>query len=112
MRTSIPIVSVLVSLIATGAASAQAPAARSAAFIVSVDSEGLYSDSAEGASQRLDDSALVQRAAAVLSDDSSATFAIEADAAAPYERVTRAAQLLQQAGVTKIGFRTRRSVER
>jgi biopolymer transport protein ExbD len=63
----------------------------------------------EGAQLRLDEAAVRERASAALRSDVDATFAVEADAAAPFARVTQAAQLLQQAGATKIGFRTMRA---
>jgi biopolymer transport protein ExbD len=107
VRTLISVLSVLASLTATVGASAQAPAARPAAFVLSVDREGALFATVEGAPSRLDESAVRERAAAALREDIGATFTVEADAAAPRQSVIQAAQLLQQAGVTKIGFRTR-----
>jgi biopolymer transport protein ExbD len=102
VRTWISVLGIVASLVAAVSASAQAPTA----FVLNVDSEGFFSTTVEGAPLRLNESAVRERALAVLRDDRDATFVVEAAPTAPSQRVTQAAQLLQQAGVSRIGFRT------
>jgi biopolymer transport protein ExbD len=99
---------VVSSLVAAGAA-AQAPD-DGAAFVLRVDSEGSFS--LPSAVTPLDEAAVVAQAAAALSRNAGVELVVEADTAAPYQRVTRAAVLLQQAGATKISFRTRNADQR
>jgi biopolymer transport protein ExbD len=106
VRMSSRILSVVASLFVGIGANAQSPAGSGGEFVLRVDREGFFSATVEGAALRLDDAAVRERAAVALRSDVNATFAVEADEAAPSARVTRAAQLLQQAGVTRIGFRT------
>jgi biopolymer transport protein ExbD len=90
-------------------AAAQAPDDR-AAFVLHVDSEGLFSLLSAGTP--LDEAGVVAQAAAALSRDADVALVVEADTAAPSQRVTRAAALLQEAGATKISFRTRNAEQR
>ena len=106
MRISSSILSVIASLFVVTGGNAQVPAASPGAFVLHVDREGFFSATVEGAPLPLDEAALRERASVALGSDVNATFVVEADAAAPFARVTQAAQLLQQAGVTRIGFRT------
>jgi biopolymer transport protein ExbD len=106
VRISSNMLSVAASLFVLVSANAQAPAASPGEFVLHVDRQGFFSATVEGASLRLDEAAVRERASVALRGDVNATFAVEADAAAPFARVTQAAQLLQQAGVTRIGFRT------
>jgi biopolymer transport protein ExbD len=108
VRISSSILGVVVSLFIAVGVNAQAPASPGE-FVLRVDREGLFSITVEGASLRLDEAAVRERASVALRSDGNATFAVEADAAAPFARVTQAAQLLQQAGATRIGFRTMRA---
>ena len=109
MRISSSLFSVITSLLVVVGANAQGPAASPAEFVLHVDREGFFSATVEGTPLLLDEAAVRERAAVALRGDVSTTFAVEADAAAPSARVTEAAQLLQQAGVTRIGFRTTRA---
>ena len=106
VRISSSILSVVASLFVVVGANAQAPDASAGEFVLRVDSEGSFSATVEGAPLLLDEAAIRERASAALRSDVNASFAVEADAAAPFARVTQAAQLLQQAGATRIGFRT------
>ena len=94
---------VISSLVALGL-SAQAPDA-GAAFVLRVDSQGSFF--LPGAATPVDDSSVVAQAAAALTRDADVALVVESDAAAPDQRVTRAAVLLQEAGARKIAFRTR-----
>jgi biopolymer transport protein ExbD len=109
VRISSSILRVVASLFLVVGANAQAPAASPGEFVLRVDREGFFSATVEGALLQLDDAAVRERASVALRSDVNATFAVEADAAAPPGRVTQAAQLLQQVGVTRIGFRTVRA---
>jgi biopolymer transport protein ExbD len=106
VRISSSILSVA-SLFVVVSANAQAPAASPGEFVLRVDREGFFSAAVEGVA--LDEAAVRERASVALRNDVNATFAVEADAAAPSARVTQAAQLLQQAGATRIAFRTLRA---
>jgi biopolymer transport protein ExbD len=106
VRMSSRILGVVASLLLVIGASAQSPAGSAGEFVLHVDKEGFLSATVEGAALQLDDASVRERAAVALRSDANATFAVEADEAAPFARVTQAAQLLQQAGVTRIGFRT------
>ena len=88
-------------------ASAQSSAEGPAAFVLSVDREGSLSVAAV----RLDESSVVEQAVAALRRNASTALIVEADEGAPYERVQRAALLLQQAGATGINFRTKSSAQ-
>jgi biopolymer transport protein ExbD len=109
VRISISILSVVASLFVVVGANAQAPDVSAGEFVLHVDSEGSFSATLEGAPLQLDEAAIREGASSALRSDANATFAVEADPAAPPARVTQAAQLLQQAGVTRIGFRTMRA---
>ena len=109
MRISSSILSVVASLFVVVGANAQAPAASPGEFVLRVDREGFFSATVEGVPLQLDEAAVRERASVLLRSNVNATFAVEADAAAPFARVTQAAQLLQQAGATRIGFRTMRA---
>lgn len=106
MRISSSILGVVASLFVLVGANAQAPAASPGEFVLRVDRDGFFSATVEGASLQLDEAAVRERASVALRSNVNATFAVEADAAARFARVTQAAQLLQQAGATRIGFRT------
>jgi len=95
---------VLVSSLVAAGAAAQAPD-DAAAFVLRVDSEGSFS--LPNAGTPLDEAEVVAQAAAALSRDADVAVVVEADKAAPYQRVTRAAALLQEAGAKEISFRTR-----
>ena len=97
------LVIVVSSLAAVGAA-AQAPA-NGATFVVRVDSEGAFFLPGDVASA--DEATVVAQAAAALSREADVALVVEADTSAPYQSVTRAAVLLQEAGGKKISFRTR-----
>ncbi len=88
-------------------ASAQSSVESPAAFVLSVDREGSLSVAAV----RLDESSVVEQAVAALRRNASTALIVEADEGAPYERVQRAALLLQQAGATGINFRTKSSAQ-
>jgi hypothetical protein len=107
VRISNGILGVVASLFVVVGASAQAPGATPGEFVLRVDQEGFFYATVGGAAVPLDDAAIRERASDALRSDGNASFAIEADAAAPAARVTQAAQLLEQAGATRIGFRTR-----
>jgi biopolymer transport protein ExbD len=106
VRFSSSLLSAVTSLFVVVGANAQAPVAGPGEFVLRVDREGVISATVAGAPLQLDEAALRERASVVLRSDVNATFAVEADVAAPLARVTQAAQLLQQAGATMIGFRT------
>lgn len=93
---------VVSSLVAAGAA-AQAPG-DGAAFVLRVDSEGSFFS--PGAVAPVDEASVIAQAAAALSRDADIPIVVEADTSAPYQSVTRAAALLQEAGAKKISFRT------
>jgi len=96
------LVVVVSSFVAAGAA-AQAPG-DGATFVVRVDSEG--SLSLPGADGPVDEASVVAQAAAALSRDADIALVVEAETSAPYQSVTRAATLLQEAGAKRISFRT------
>jgi biopolymer transport protein ExbD len=93
---------VVSSLVAVNVA-AQPPAAR-AAFILRVDSQGSFF--LADATAPSDDASVVAQAAAALNRDADVALVVEGDTAAPYESVKRAALLLQEAGASRISFRT------
>jgi biopolymer transport protein ExbD len=93
--------SFLASYLILAGASAQLPTTGSGTFVLSVDRQGFYFS----AGDPLDEAAVVAQAAAALSRG--AALVVEAEQDAPYQRVVRAAVLLQQSGATKISFRTR-----
>ena len=95
--------SLLVGVLASFVFAATALAQAERSFVLSVDQEGSYFTD----SRLLDDTTVVEQTAAALRRDASVSLVIEADARAPHDRVTHAAQLLQQAGATKIAFRTK-----
>jgi biopolymer transport protein ExbD len=84
------------------ATAASAQQARSA-FVLSVDRQGSFSVAGTG----VDESSVVEQARAALSRDVNTALVVEGDEGAPFESVKRAAALLQQAGATRISFRTR-----
>ena len=96
------LVGLVSSLVALGAA-AQAPD-DGAAFVLRVDSQGSFLLPGVGPA---DEATVIAQAAAALSRDAEVALVVEGDTAAPYQRVTRAAVLLQEAGAKKIVFRTR-----
>ena len=75
-----------------------------ASFVLRVDSQGAYF--LPDVASPVDEASVVTRAAAALSRDAGVAIVVEGDAAAPYARVARAAALLQEAGATRISFRT------
>jgi biopolymer transport protein ExbD len=106
VRISSRLLSFVTLLVVVVGANAQAPVASPEEFTLRVDSEGLFSATVGGAQLPLDEAAVRERASAALRAGGGVIFAVEADAAAPLARVTRAAQLLQQAGATRIDFHT------
>jgi biopolymer transport protein ExbD len=111
VRALLACVGILVSSVAIVTASAQS-ASNIRAFVLGVDRQGSFFVAADDAPLRLDDASVVQQAAAALRRDAGTALVVEADEGAPYDSVTRAAQLLQQAGATQIGFRTRNASQR
>jgi biopolymer transport protein ExbD len=106
VRISSRLLSFITLLIVVAGANAQVPVPSPEEFILRVDSEGLFFTTVGGAQLPLDEAAVRERASAALRAGVGVVFAVETDAAAPLARVTRAAQLLQQAGATRIGFHT------
>ena len=96
----------LVALIGGVTATAQ-PATEQSPFVLSVDQQGSYFITAAGRPLQIDDSEVVEQTLAALSRDASTALIIEAESGAPHNRVTRAAQLLQQGGATRVAFRTK-----
>ena len=109
MRSLLVGLGVVVSTLVALGAAAQAPG-DGAAFVLRVDSQGSFL--LPGAVTPADESSVVEQAAAALRRDAGVALVVEGDAAAPYQRVRRAAALLQQAGATKISFRTRNAGQR
>jgi biopolymer transport protein ExbD len=105
VRSLLVVLGVVVASIGVVTASAQ-PAPESQ-FVLSVDHQGSYFMSSAGRPLQLDDSEVVEQALAALSRAAGIELIVEADAIAPYNRVARAAQLLQQGGATRIAFRTK-----
>jgi biopolymer transport protein ExbD len=98
----VALVVVVSSLVAAGAA-AQDPG-DAATFVVRVDSQGSFF--LPGAVAPVDENSVVAQAAAALSRDADIALVVEAETSAPYQSVTRAAVLLQEAGAKRISFRT------
>ena len=94
--------SVLLSSFFLSQGCAQQPTSGPVAFVLGVDRQGSYFSAVDGAP--LDEAAVAARAVTALRLGE--VLVVEADADAPYQRVVRAAELLQQSGATKISFRT------
>jgi biopolymer transport protein TolR len=76
-----------------------------------VDARGLlYLDIGEHREQPLKDEEIVQRVRAVMNNNPQELVIISADKRVPYNDVARGMSLLQQAGVSKIGFKTEPAV--
>jgi biopolymer transport protein ExbD len=103
MRTLVAVFGLLVSSFVVGGVGAQS----SASFVLNVDRQGSFSIDEDGASLRLDESSIVEHVVAALRRDAATALFVDADPGAPRASVIRAAQLLQQGGATRVGFRTR-----
>lgn len=104
MRYLLVVLGIVVSsLVAVGVAG-QAPG-DGGYFVLRVDSEGSFF--VADAAAPLDEGSVITQAAAALSRNADVALVVEGDAAAPYERVKRAAALLQEAGAKRISFRTK-----
>lgn len=82
---------------------------RGSTFVLSVDREGSFSVAGTGVV--LNESSVLEQAAAALSRDADTALIVEADEGAPFESVKRAAVLLQAAGAQEISFRTRAATQ-
>ena len=104
MRSLLCCLGIVVSLLVAVGVTAQS-AGDSAAFVLRVDSQGSFflADAAEPS----DEASVVAQAAAALNRDANVALVVEGDADAPYQSVTCAALLLQEAGAKRISFRTR-----
>jgi biopolymer transport protein TolR len=72
-----------------------------------VDARGqLYLDIGEKREQALADEQVVQRLRAVMNNNPQELILVAADRRVPYDHVMRGMSLLQQAGVSKIGFKS------
>jgi biopolymer transport protein ExbD len=105
MRTLLVALGVLVSWFVVVGASAQSSREGADTFVLSVDRQGSFSVAGDGSPLQLNESSVVEQALAALRRGTA--LVVEADERAPFESVKRAAQLLQEAGATSIGFRTR-----
>ena len=101
MRSLLVVLGIVVSSLGAVGAAGQA-AGDGASFVLRVDPEGSFFL----ADAPLDEASVVAQAAAALGRDANVALVVEADTAAPYERVKRAAALLQEAGAKQISFRT------
>ncbi len=76
-------------------------------LVLSVDRDGkFYLNIGDAVEAPVDDSAIVERVAAVIRRNPATPVLVKADQAVPYGRVVTGASLLQQAGAEKIGFLT------
>jgi biopolymer transport protein ExbD len=107
VRTLLVTLGILVSSFVVVGASAQSSPEGASTFVLSVDREGSFSVAGDG----LSESSVVEQASAALRKDAATGLVVEADEGAPLESVKRAAQLLQEAGATRIGFRTTSAVQ-
>ena len=109
MRSLLCCLGIVVSLLVAVGVTAQS-AGDDAAFVVRVDSRGSFflADAAEPS----DEASVVAQAAAAMNRDANVALVVEGDTDAPYQSVTRAALLLQQAGAKSISFRTRSATQR
>ena len=107
MRSLLASIIALASSFAIVTAGAQAPRDEGSAFVLSIDRQGTLFVTADGTARSVSESAVVEQAAAALRRDAGTALIVEADEATPYDSVTRAARLLQEAGATRISFRTR-----
>ena len=82
--------------------SADAQPTNATTFVVHVDEQGSLSVDATP----LDDSSVIAQASAALGRNAATVLIVEGESGAPRQGVVRAAQLLQQAGATKVSFRT------
>lgn len=85
-------------------ASANAQQTDEMTFVVHVDQQGALSVDTDATP--LDDSSVIAQATAALGRDAATVLIVEGESGAPQQGVVRAALLLQQAGATKISFRT------
>ncbi len=110
MRTLCSLLSVLVSSMALITADAQSPnAIPNDAFVLTIDGQGRFYVNGDDAPLQVDESTLKERTGTVLRRDADTLIFIEAEAAAPRENVTRALQLLSEAGAHRIDIRTKSS---
>ena len=78
-----------------------------------IDQRGaFYLDIGERQQEALQDDQILQRVRAVMSNNPQELIIISADKRVPYDHVARGMSLLQQAGVSKIGFKTEPQVTR
>ena len=103
MRSLLFSLGVVVSSLVALSVAAQSPGDR-AAFILRVDAQGSFFLS--DATVPTDDASVVAQAVAALTRDANVALVVEGDSAAPYESMRRAARLLQEAGASRISFRT------
>ena len=76
-------------------------------LVLSVDRDGkYYLNVGDDEDMPIDDTAVVERASAVLRRNAQTPVLVQADETVPYGRVVTGAVLLQQAGAAKIGFQT------
>lgn len=108
MRISPLILGILASWFVLVEAGAQSSREGADTFVLSVDRQGLFSVPGDS---NLNESSVVEQAVAALRRDAATTYVVEADEGAPYESVKRAALLLQEAGVTRIAFRTTKAAQ-
>jgi biopolymer transport protein TolR len=89
------------------AAQALDPEANNEPLILSVDRDGkFYLNIGDDVEMPVEESAIVERAAAVIRRNAATPVLVKADQSVPYGRVVTGAALLQQAGAEKIGFLT------
>jgi biopolymer transport protein TolR len=89
------------------AAQALDPEANNEPLVLSVDRDGkFYLNIGDAVEEPVDDSAIVERVAAVIRRNAATPVLVKADQSVPYGRVVTGAALLQQAGAEKIGFLT------
>ena len=107
MRTLSVVLGVNASAFFSIGAGAQQSTDDAGTFVLSVDQEGSYFVAETGSAVALNESSVVEQAIAALRRNADVTLVVEANEDTPYASVVRAATLLQQAGATKIVFRTR-----
>ncbi len=89
------------------AAQALDPEANNEPLVLSVDRDGkFYLNIGDDVEVPVEESAIVERVAAVIRRNAATPVLVKADQSVPYGRVVTGAALLQQAGAEKIGFLT------
>jgi len=112
MRTLCNVLSVLVSSMVVITADAQSPILiPDDAFVLSIDGQGLFYVTGDDAPLQVDEVTLRERTVTVLRRDADTPIFIEAEATAPRESVTRALQLLSEAGANKVDIRTKSAAQ-